>query len=113
MTKYEVSEMTKMVYVNMTNKISENDGGDMGQGTDDEASDGRRVQSDRASDRATVRWDILRGQWSWRCGTGCPLKFTPPSKKRRPDAVVGGIGLNLIELNSTDRMCLAAPGCLW
>jgi hypothetical protein len=50
-------------------------------------------------------------EWSWKCGTGCPLTSTP-SEKRCPDAVVGEIGLNLIKLNSTDQMHFAAPGCL-
>jgi hypothetical protein len=45
-------------------------------------------------------------------GIGCPLTSTPPSEKRRLDAVVGEVGLNLMELNSITRMRLAAPGCL-
>jgi hypothetical protein len=46
------------------------------------------------------------------CEIGCPLTSTPPSEKRHPDAMFGGIGLNLIKSNSAVLMCLAAPGCL-
>ena len=45
-------------------------------------------------------------------GTGCPLTSTPPSEKRRPGAMVGEIGLNLIKSKSAVRIRLAAPGCL-